>query len=1112
MGVQSNDELINVRDQDSNADNISDFQATFVTFRTSATDSDSNSLLEYGTGTQISTFKISNPDVTSMNASSLLNKYKFVETVSSLPTGSSMINVTINSGNGVPLRTPDQRLVFLVTGSPCYIYIKYSDSLFYKYEEDSSLSISTNQHVVWTNAHNNEISLHQISLETRKATNDDTDFDGLKNNKDPDSADRDTDDDGKIDSLDPDPTNPDCDGDGLSDGLELGITQTVPGIGTDIDGTNTSKTFTWTVNGFNVVIHNFTADADPTTVTDPKNADTDGDGIPDGIEDCDMTNLSLGNHTLKSTDLNGKYDGPTLSETNPLDKDTDDDGLNDGVEDTDHDGRWDWNNQSFTGETCSWRYDSDGDGLGDGLETGKTLSDIKLDTNTSIFRPDLDPTTTTNPLNLDSDFDGVPDGWIDGWTMTADGSLGKYNVPDMSFQFGEGEDKNLNGKIDAGETNPNSRDSDGDHLADGWDILSSDVISTLFTIDNSGVRRYWGELNSTTHYLGTRGGIAVYQVNTTGPTNIDSDGDGLVDGNVKIGELECELTTSHYGHSQGLFTDPSMQDSDEDGLSDGLEIAGWEVHILRESTKEEVKNWTTHSNPTIVDSDSDGVNDYYEFENQSDPQLSDTDGDYILDGDELPGALTQIDGTPPEIIKYSDGTQIQVSVKAIYSNTLLGQIQTGMKLVVTVHVKDPAGLKYVRIMVEGQDAKKFNVPAGIKEGYIALEFDFDVWRSLGGGYNINVTVEDRNGNGNWTTTHIDGLVEGVIKALVSAFMAFVEAVKELASALFDWIWQFIRSILKPIEDGFYRLADSLFGGFIRVLAKLSDSIINIDCYEGGKNNKIPSIFSELHAEFIKLGEAISIIMITVLIIQVVLGITKFSGLGGIITTVISTIITFIISKVISEFTKGLSSLIVDLFMKVPIPSSEGKSWVDGAIILSSLIIAALGLIITLIDWGDSYIGAPKAMSKAELDATIKNNPKIKLSYYYDQSSPITEKQPYRVNFGDRVGASTGALVLSIFTLIATAAITMLCINVDPQTLFFADLFLVVLAIFSVVKAYEPREQTCLSPVDIPGDDLVKVAKGISVAAAAIAFGALFYHMANNWQALIKIWGGPFVAP
>ncbi len=77
----------------------------------------------------------------------------------------------------------------------------------------------------------------------------------------------------------------DKDGDGLSDGLEICATAYVAGIGTAVDSTNASTIFTWTVNGFNVTVHNYTADADPTTVTDPKSADTDSDGVPNGVDD-----------------------------------------------------------------------------------------------------------------------------------------------------------------------------------------------------------------------------------------------------------------------------------------------------------------------------------------------------------------------------------------------------------------------------------------------------------------------------------------------------------------------------------------------------------------------------------------------------------------------------------------------------------------------------------------------------------------------------------------------------------------------------------------------------------------------------------------------------------
>ncbi|RKG83410.1 cell envelope biogenesis protein OmpA [Corallococcus exercitus] len=116
----------------------------------------------------------------------------------------------------------------------------------------------------------------------------DTDDDGV-----PDGIDglTDTDGDGIIDALDPDSDN-----DGILDGTELGVTlETAP------PGTDTSSP-------------NFKPDADPTTKTDPKKADTDGDGLKDGEEDA--------NH-------DGRRDA---TETDPTMKDTDQGGIDDGTE------------------------------------------------------------------------------------------------------------------------------------------------------------------------------------------------------------------------------------------------------------------------------------------------------------------------------------------------------------------------------------------------------------------------------------------------------------------------------------------------------------------------------------------------------------------------------------------------------------------------------------------------------------------------------------------------------------------------------------------------------------------------------------------------------------
>ena len=51
------------------------------------------------------------------------------------------------------------------------------------------------------------------------------------------------------------------------------------------------------------------------------------------------------------------------------------------------------------------RPDTDGDGLGDGLEVA--ILPTSPDTNTDLFVPDDDRTTTTNPLEADSDKVGI---------------------------------------------------------------------------------------------------------------------------------------------------------------------------------------------------------------------------------------------------------------------------------------------------------------------------------------------------------------------------------------------------------------------------------------------------------------------------------------------------------------------------------------------------------------------------------------------------------------------------------------------------------------------------------------------------------------------------------
>jgi hypothetical protein len=100
-----------------------------------------------------------------------------------------------------------------------------------------------------------------------------------------DPLDRDSDDDGLsdgqedfngngvVDMGETDPLDADSDGDGVQDGTELGLT-----VGID-DPDGAGGPLLGTDGGI------FVPDADPFSVTDPLNHDTDGDGFTDGAED-----------------------------------------------------------------------------------------------------------------------------------------------------------------------------------------------------------------------------------------------------------------------------------------------------------------------------------------------------------------------------------------------------------------------------------------------------------------------------------------------------------------------------------------------------------------------------------------------------------------------------------------------------------------------------------------------------------------------------------------------------------------------------------------------------------------------------------------------------------
>ena len=131
--------------------------------------------------------------------------------------------------------------------------------------------------------------------------------------------------------------------------------------------------------------------------TDPRNPDTEGDGLADGEEIRHYKTNPL----QSDTDADGLADGEeaTRYRTDPARSDTDADGLMDGDE-------------ALTRGTDPLKADTDGDGLTDGEEVLTFGSDpLKTDSDgDGIADGDEVNTFRSNPAAVDTDGDGIPDG------------------------------------------------------------------------------------------------------------------------------------------------------------------------------------------------------------------------------------------------------------------------------------------------------------------------------------------------------------------------------------------------------------------------------------------------------------------------------------------------------------------------------------------------------------------------------------------------------------------------------------------------------------------------------------------------------------------------------
>lgn len=316
--------------------------------------------------------------------------------------------------------------------------------------------------------------------------------------------------------------------------------------------------------------------------------DWDGDGIPNEQEDYN---------------LNGVVD---FGETDPRNKDTDGDGLTDGEERL-HNGRVAELIEKGVvladlSKLGPVNADSDGDCLGDGLELGlkvaaiQTLVAGKLGSTDVAISPyckailkkhnvmdvgsaDTDPSTITDPTSSDTDNDGLRDGeedWnFNGKRDTSDDS-NTYLETDPNLPDSDGDtlldgaegDKNSDGLLNENETDPLLKDTDGDGVADDVEIRRYGSLPNDCDTDKDGLSDgiEAGVINPDPEDSECAGlqtaGTNFAAIEELSPVKTDSDGDGIADG---------AEDANHNGWLDPGETDPTTPDTDGDGISDAVE-------------------------------------------------------------------------------------------------------------------------------------------------------------------------------------------------------------------------------------------------------------------------------------------------------------------------------------------------------------------------------------------------------------------------------------------------------------------------------------------------------------------------------------------------------------
>ena len=348
--------------------------------------------------------------------------------------------------------------------------------------------------------------------------------------------------------------------------------------------------------------------------------DSDDDGSLDGVEDYNE------NDPTSELNWNGKYNKDNR-ETNPLMADSDSDGIKDGVEsfwgtdpqiaDTDGDGLND-------GEELLWCFDFDGDGKINALDRDSDNDGVNDGVEMGVSGEDSDPTTITSMINIDCDNDGLMDGEEDSnGNGQVDGDTNLNGLIDGLEEWYESAPTDLDSDDD-GVTDDDEGTLYDDHDNDGlMNIVDYDS-------DNDGIidgiEKGYTVGNITYH---TNLSAGVWQpdadpTTTTGPLDADSDDDGIPDGcfdKDDSGTIENDETEDY--DCDGMVDG----DTDLDGEMDWGEDTNYNGVLDSEEDEDGILEKTEDAN-------NDGILDR-EYWTETNPLDADSDDDNLTDGLEL---------------------------------------------------------------------------------------------------------------------------------------------------------------------------------------------------------------------------------------------------------------------------------------------------------------------------------------------------------------------------------------------------------------------------------------------------------------------------------------------